>query len=72
MTNLEHVEAEPDQKTSYRMKEELFYPSNNDKMCLLRTLIEEEWFERVIIITNTKYCCENICGYLIADDAHDT
>ena len=40
------VEVEPEQKTNTRITEELFYPSNEDKMCLLQTLIEEEWPEK--------------------------
>lgn len=67
MTNPEHVVVEPDQKTGHRIKEELFYPSNTDKMTLLQTLIEEEWPERAIIFANTKHRCEDIWGHLAAD-----
>lgn len=67
MNNPEYVEVEPLQKTGHRIKEELFYPSNNDKMALLQTLMEEEWPERCIIFANTKHQCEKIWGYLAAD-----
>ncbi|MGL5265695.1 MAG: DEAD/DEAH box helicase, partial [Plesiomonas shigelloides] len=49
MHNAEYVEVEPEQKTGHRIKEELFYPSNEDKMRLLQTLLEEEWPDRCII-----------------------
>ena len=61
------VEVEPEQKTGHRIKEELFYPSNEEKMRLLQTLIEEEWPDRAIIFANTKHRCEDIWGHLAAD-----
>ena len=67
MNNAEYVEGEPEQKTGHRIKEELFYPSNEEKMRLLQTLIEEEWPDRAIIFANTKHRCEDIWGHLAAD-----
>lgn len=67
MNNAEYVEVEPEQKTGYRIKEELFYPSNEEKMRLLQTLIEEEWPDRAIIFANTKHRCEEIWGHLVTD-----
>ncbi len=67
MNNAEYVEVEPEQKTGHRIKEELFYPSNEEKMRLLQTLIEEEWPERAIAFSNTKHRCEDIWGHLAAD-----
>ena len=61
------MEIEPLQRTGHRIKEELFYPSNEDKIPLLMTLLEEEWPERCIIFANTKHECEKIWGYLAAD-----
>jgi len=61
------VEIEPDQKTNVRISEELFYPSNLDKMNLLQTIIEEEWPDKAIIFANTKHSCENIHAHLDAD-----
>ncbi len=49
MNNAEYVEVEPEQKTGHRIKEELFYPSNEEKMRLLQTLLEEEWPDRAIV-----------------------
>ena len=67
MNEPEYIEIEPLQKTGHRIKEDLFYPSNQDKMALLMTLLEEEWPERCIIFANTKHRCEDIWGYLSAD-----
>ncbi|MDO4625985.1 MAG: ATP-dependent RNA helicase RhlB [Pasteurellaceae bacterium] len=67
MNEPEYIEIEPLQKTGHRIQEELFYPSNQDKMALLMTLLEEEWPERAIIFANTKHQCEQIWGYLVAD-----
>jgi ATP-dependent RNA helicase RhlB len=61
------VEVEPEQKTNLRITEELFYPSNEDKMALLQTLIEEEWPDKAIIFSNTKHGCEKIYQHLKAD-----
>ncbi|PCI62484.1 MAG: ATP-dependent RNA helicase RhlB [Gammaproteobacteria bacterium] len=61
------VEVEPEQKTNIRISEELFYPSNLDKMALLQTLIEEDWPDKAIIFANTKHSCENIYAHLDAD-----
>lgn len=67
MNNAEYVEVEPEQKTGHRIKEELFYPSNQEKMRLLQSLVEEEWPDRAIIFANTKHRCEDIWGHLAAD-----
>ena len=67
MNNAEYVEVEPEQKTGHRIKEELFYPSNEEKMRLLQTLIEEEWPDRCSIVANTKHRCEDIWAHLAAD-----
>lgn len=67
MHNAKYIEIEPQQRTGHRIKEELFYPSNQDKMALLLTLLEEEWPERCIVFANTKHKCEEIWQYLTAD-----
>lgn len=67
MNHPEYIEVEPLQKTGAQIQEELFYPSNEDKMPLLQTLIEEEWPDRCIIFANTKQHCEAIWGHLVAD-----
>ena len=47
--------------------EELFYPSNEDKMRLLLSLMEDEWPEKAIVFANTKHACEKVWGYLAGD-----
>lgn len=61
------VEVEPTQKTGIRISEELFYPSKQDKMKLLLTLIEEDWPDKAIIFANTKHVCEKLYQWLDAD-----
>ncbi|KES18318.1 Superfamily II DNA and RNA helicase [Gilliamella apicola SCGC AB-598-I20] len=67
MNEPQYVEVEPEQKIGHRIKEELFFPSNEDKLALLQTLIEEEWPERSIVFANTKVACEKIWRHLVAD-----
>lgn len=62
-----HVQVDPEQMTASRVKEELFYPSDEDKIMLLLTLLEEEWPEKAIIFANTKHSCENVNDWLVAD-----
>lgn len=67
MNNPTHVQIEPQQRTASRVKEELFYPSDEDKMLLLLTLLEEEWPEKAIVFANTKHSCEKVTDWLAAD-----
>ena len=67
MNNPVHVQVQPEQMTASRIKEELFYPSNEDKMKLLLSLMEEEWPEKAIVFANTKHSCENVSAWLEAD-----
>lgn len=62
-----YVEVEPEQKVAHKIKEELFFPSAEEKLPLLQTLIEEEWPDRAIIFTNTKNAAEKIYRHLQAD-----
>ena len=66
MNHPEHVQVEPEQMTGVRIKEELFYPSNEDKMLLLLSLMEEEWPEKAIVFANTKHVCEDVHAWLEA------
>lgn len=69
MNNPTHVQVEPETKTAKRVSEELFYPSDDDKMRLLLTLMEEEWPERAIVFANTKHACEKVNDWL-ENDGH--
>jgi ATP-dependent RNA helicase RhlB len=68
MNDPEHIRIAPEVMTSTNITEELFYPSNEDKMLLLLSLIEEEWPEKAIVFANTKHTCEKVWGYLAGDD----
>ena len=67
MNNPTHVQIEPKQRTASRVQEELFYPSDKDKMLLLLTLLDEEWPEKAIVFANTKHGCETVEAWLKAD-----
>ncbi|TPV58347.1 ATP-dependent RNA helicase RhlB [Aestuariibacter sp. GS-14] len=67
MNNPTHVQVEAQQMTASRVSEELFYPSDDDKMRLLLTLLEEEWPEKAIVFANTKHSCERVADWLEAD-----
>lgn len=67
MNNPTHVQVAPQQKTASRVQEELFYPSDDDKMRLLLTLLENEWPDKAIVFSNTKHGCENVADWLEAD-----
>ena len=56
-----------DKVTASRIQEELFYPSDDDKMLLLLTLLEDEWPEKAIVFANTKHACEKLNDWLAAD-----
>jgi ATP-dependent RNA helicase RhlB len=67
MHNPIHVQIEPEVKTGKRIKEELFHPSQDDKIRLLLSLIEDEWPEKAIVFANTKQVCEDVYAWLKAD-----
>ena len=67
MNEPEKVVIAPNEKTSKNIKEEIFYPSMDEKMRLLLSLIEEDWPEKAIIFSNTKHSCENVWSWLSGD-----
>jgi ATP-dependent RNA helicase RhlB len=67
MNNPTHVQIEPEKKTATRVQEELFYPSDDDKIRLLLTLLENEWPDKAIVFANTKFSCETVAAWLMAD-----
>ena len=67
MNNPTHVQVEAQQMTASRVSEELFYPSDDDKIKLLLTLMEEEWPDKAIVFSNTKHGCERVADWLEAD-----
>jgi ATP-dependent RNA helicase RhlB len=67
MNEPEKVVIAPNEKTSKNIREEIFYPSTEDKMKLLLSLLEEDWPEKAIIFSNTKHSCENVWSWLSGD-----
>lgn len=68
MPEYKSVSVNPERKTNPDIRQELFYPSNEHKMALLQTLLEEEWPQRAIVFANTKHQCETIYRHLAADN----
>ncbi len=60
--------SDQNHKTADSVQEELFFPSLEDKIPLLLTLIEEEWPDKAIVFTNTRVAAERVFAYLEADD----
>ncbi|WP_299003667.1 ATP-dependent RNA helicase RhlB [uncultured Shewanella sp.] len=67
MNEPEKVEIAPNEKTSKNIKEEIFYPSMDEKMPLLLSLIEEDWPDKAIVFSNTKHGCEKVWSWLAGD-----
>jgi len=67
MNEPEKVEIAPNEKTSKNIKEEIFYPSMDEKLRLLLTLIEEDWPDKAIVFSNTKHSCEKLWSWLEGD-----
>ncbi len=54
--------------TSGRIDEQLFYPSNEERISLLLGLMETEKPQRSIVFANTRRESERVWGYLAAND----
>ena len=64
MNNPEQVKIEPEQISAKRIKEELYYPSNSEKIPLLLGLMDKIAPDRTIVFANTKRDAEKVWGYL--------
>ncbi|WP_083251109.1 ATP-dependent RNA helicase RhlB [Acidihalobacter yilgarnensis] len=64
MNNPQTVRIEPEQVTAERVRQEVYFPSNREKIPLLLGLLEREQPERSIVFTNTKRAAEEITAYL--------
>ncbi|AOV16147.1 RNA helicase [Acidihalobacter aeolianus] len=64
MNNPQTVRIEPEQITAERVRQEVYYPSNHEKIPLLLGLLTREKPERSIVFTNTKRAAEEITAYL--------
>jgi ATP-dependent RNA helicase RhlB len=68
MNNPQHVQIEPEQVTAKRVREVLYYPSNEDKLSLLLGLLNKHQPEKAMIFVNTKRDAETIYSMLRAND----
>ena len=64
MNNPQHVSIEPEQITAERVEEKVYYPSKEEKIPLLLSILKHHDPHRVVIFANTKRATENITAYL--------
>ena len=68
MNEPELIRIEPDKVTADRVRQAIFFPSNEDKMPLLVGLIREMGTGRIMIFVNMKREAERVQDYLEAND----
>ena len=70
MNEPELVRIEPDKVTVDRVRQAIFFPSNEEKLPLLVGLIREMGAGRIMVFVNTKREAERVEAYLSANDVH--
>jgi ATP-dependent RNA helicase RhlB len=70
MNEPELVRIEPEKVTVDRVRQAIFYPSNEDKMPLLVGLVREIGDVRIMIFVNMKREAERVQDYLEANGVH--
>ncbi len=70
MNEPELIRIEPEKVTADRVRQAIFYPSNEDKMPLLVGLVREIGDVRVMIFVNMKREAEKVQDYLEANGIH--
>ncbi len=70
MNEPELIRIEPDKVTADRVRQAIFYPSNEDKMPLLIGLIREMGAARIMVFVNMKREAEKVQDYLEANGIH--
>jgi len=68
MNEPELIRIEPDKVTADRVRQAIFFPSNEDKIPLLVGLVREMGARRIMIFVNMKREAERIQAYLQAND----
>jgi ATP-dependent RNA helicase RhlB len=68
MNEPELIEIEPDKVTADRVRQAIFFPSNEEKIPLLVGLIQEMGSSRIMVFVNTKREAERIEAYLQGND----
>jgi len=64
MNSPQQVSIEPEKITVESIREQLFYPSNEEKIPLLLGLMQKDQPDRSIVFTNTKRDAEKVWGFL--------
>ena len=70
MNEPELIRIEPDKVTADRVRQAIFFPSNEDKMRLLIGLVREMGDGRIMIFVNMKREAERVQDYLEANGIH--
>ncbi len=70
MNEPELIRIEPDKVTADKVRQAIFYPSNEDKMPLLVGLVREIGEVRIMIFVNMKREAERVQDYLEANGIH--
>jgi ATP-dependent RNA helicase RhlB len=70
MNEPELIRIEPDKVTADRVRQAVFFPSNEDKMPLLIGLVREMGVGRIMIFVNMKREAERVQDYLEANGIH--
>ncbi len=70
MNEPELIRIAPDKVTADRVRQAIFFPSNEDKMPLLIGLIREMGAARIMIFVNMKREAERVQDFLEANDIH--
>ncbi len=70
MNEPELIRIEPDKVTADRVRQAIFFPSNEDKMPLLIGLVREMGAGRIMIFVNMKRDAERVQDYLEANGIH--
>ncbi len=70
MNEPELIQIEPDKITADRVRQAIFFPSNEDKMPLLVGLIREMGAARIMVFVNMKREAERVESYLEANGIH--
>ena len=70
MNDPELIRVEPDKMTVDRVRQSIFFPSNEEKIPLLVTLLRERAATRTMIFVNTKRAAERLFDTLEANEIH--
>jgi ATP-dependent RNA helicase RhlB len=68
MNSPEHIHVEAEQVTADKVKQQLFYPSNPEKLPLLVGLMQKLQPQKAIVFVNTRRQAEKVCLCLQGND----